>query len=392
MAATTATAVVVEPLPHPALRNQISRVPYLPGLDGLRAIAVSAVLVYHANHTWLTGGFLGVEVFFVISGYLITLLLLSEKERTGTVRLGQFWLRRARRLLPALFVMMASLAIYMALFNTRPMGQARGDLLAGSFYVSNWFQIWVGQSYTAAENFAPLRHLWSLAVEEQFYILLALLMVAVVRVRRPHRVLAVVAALGIVVPVALSNMVTDWQPSLEFNTFLRMPELFAGVLLAVWHRSRHRVGLGSTAGDALAGVGVAVLVGLFLLADYTPPWLLRGGYSLVAMVTAFTVAGLLQHGRVAAALAVRPLRWLGTISYSLYLVHWPAMSVLTRERTHRDGVALLAVLLTVSVLTAWVLHRVIERPIRQLRTAPLPTLSAGFAAAAVLTVVALVAL
>ena len=149
MAATTATAVVVEPLPHPALRNQISRVPYLPGLDGLRAIAVSAVLVYHANHNWLTGGFLGVEVFFVISGYLITLLLLSEKERTGTVRLGQFWLRRARRLLPALFVMMASLAIYMALFNTRPMGQARGDLLAGSFYVSNWFQIWVCLLYTS---------------------------------------------------------------------------------------------------------------------------------------------------------------------------------------------------------------------------------------------------
>jgi peptidoglycan/LPS O-acetylase OafA/YrhL len=141
------------------------------------------VLLYHANHTWLSGGFLGVEVFFVISGYLITLLLLSEKERTGRVRLGQFWMRRARRLLPALFVMMGSLAIYMSLFNTRPMGQARGDLLAGTFYNSNWFQIWVGQGYTASANFAPLRHLWSLAVEEQFYLVWPLVMVVLLRKR-----------------------------------------------------------------------------------------------------------------------------------------------------------------------------------------------------------------
>src|SRR4051812_3665230 len=163
--------------------QQIGRLPYLPGLDGLRAIAVVAVMIYHANHEWLSGGFLGVEVFFVISGYLITLLLLSEKERTGKVRLGQFWMRRARRLLPALFVMMGSLAIYMALFKQRPMGQARGDLLGGTFYVSNWYQIWVGQGYTAATSFAPLRHLWSLAVEEQFYLLWPLVMVVLLRKR-----------------------------------------------------------------------------------------------------------------------------------------------------------------------------------------------------------------
>ncbi|HQZ33927.1 MAG TPA: acyltransferase, partial [Ilumatobacteraceae bacterium] len=183
MAASTASVAVAQQLTHPTLRNQISRVPYLPGLDGLRAIAVIGVLVYHANHHWLSGGFLGVEVFFVISGYLITLLLLSEKERTGRVRLGKFWMRRARRLLPALFVMMGSLAIYMSLFNQRPMGQARGDLLGGTFYVSNWYQIWVGQGYTAATSFAPLRHLWSLAVEEQFYLVWPLVMVVLLRKR-----------------------------------------------------------------------------------------------------------------------------------------------------------------------------------------------------------------
>ncbi len=367
---------------------------YEPSLDGMRGICIAAVVLYHgaaqAGLTgWVRGGFIGVSVFFTLSGFLITSLLLREHSTTGGIRLSQFWSRRIRRLWPASFVVVTAV---IALSARGPLSATGADAIAATWNVTNWHVIAGGDAKLLQTIVGPLGPTWSLAVEEQFYILLALLMVAVVRVRRPHRVLAVVAALGIVVPVALSNMVTDWQPSLEFNTFLRMPELFAGVLLAVWHRSRHRVGLGSTAGDALAGVGVAVLVGLFLLADYTPPWLLRGGYSLVAMVTAFTVAGLLQHGRVAAALAVRPLRWLGTISYSLYLVHWPAMSVLTRERTHRDGVALLAVLLTVSVLTAWVLHRVIERPIRQLRTAPLPTLSAGFAAAAVLTVVALVAL
>ena len=110
---------VAEEPTHPALRTQVNRVPYLPGLDGLRAIAVVGVMLYHADHRWLTGGFLGVEVFFVISGYLITMLLLSEKERTGKVSLRQFWLRRARRLLPALYVMMASLAVYMAFFRQR---------------------------------------------------------------------------------------------------------------------------------------------------------------------------------------------------------------------------------------------------------------------------------
>src|SRR4026209_2604342 len=151
--------------------RQLSRVPYLPCLDGMRAIAVVAVMLYHANHTWLSGGFLGVEVFFVISGYLITLLLIGEHERTGRIRLGQFWLRRFRRLLPAVLAMMGAVAVYMALFNRSPQGRTRGDFLGGIFYVSNWYQIFVGQGYTSNEAFVPFRHLWSLGVEEQFYLI-----------------------------------------------------------------------------------------------------------------------------------------------------------------------------------------------------------------------------
>ena len=170
----------------PASRRQIDRLPYLPGLDGLRAVAVVAVMIYHANHKWLSGGFLGVEVFFVISGYLITLLLIGEYDRDGHIRLAQFWKRRFRRLLPPLFVVLAGLAVFMAAFRRTPMGRTRGDFAGGLFYVSNWYQIIVGQGYTANEAFVPLRHLWSLAVEEQFYLIWPLVMVAVL-IRRSGR-------------------------------------------------------------------------------------------------------------------------------------------------------------------------------------------------------------
>ena len=127
----------------------MSAVPYLPGLDGMRALAVVAVMVYHANSAWLPGGFLGVEVFFVISGYLITLLLIGEHERTGTVSLRDFYVRRARRLLPALFTLLIGITVYTALLRRDALGQLRGDVIAALAYVSNWYQIWVGQGYTA---------------------------------------------------------------------------------------------------------------------------------------------------------------------------------------------------------------------------------------------------
>ena len=172
------------PLEWTPNKPAISRVPYLPGLDGMRALAVVAVMVYHANSSWLPGGFLGVEVFFLISGYLITLLLIGEHERTGRVHLRGFWVRRAKRLLPALFTMLIGVTIYTALFNSDALGQLRGDVLAGLTYVSNWYMIWVGQGYTAAGDFAPLRHLWSLAVEEQFYLVWPIVMVGLMRLGR----------------------------------------------------------------------------------------------------------------------------------------------------------------------------------------------------------------
>ena len=189
----------------------ISRVPYMPGLDGMRAIAVVTVMIYHANSTWLKGGFLGVEVFFVISGYLITLLLISEHERDHTVDMKQFWIRRARRLLPALFVMLFLLTLWTALFERSTLGKLRGDIVAALAYGSNWYQVYTGQGYAAANDFAPLRHLWSLAVEEQFYLIWPIVMVLLLRVG--SRGIAnlsrwlVAAAIGITVLVAARSTV-----------------------------------------------------------------------------------------------------------------------------------------------------------------------------------------
>ncbi|MFZ4721437.1 MAG: acyltransferase family protein, partial [Ilumatobacteraceae bacterium] len=368
------TLDVAEHHTHPVMRNQISRVPYLPGLDGLRALAVIGVMVYHANHEWLTGGFLGVEMFFVISGYLITLLLVAEKERTGRVSVRQFWMRRARRLLPALYTMMGALAIYMVFFEPRPMGATRGDFVAGLLYVSNWFQIFVGQSYTAAEAFSPLRHLWSLAVEEQFYLVWPLVMALVLR-RRKERLPSVApwffaASVFITLTTAamyvsgtiylgadasgapacgpgdsngylqLLGRCINVNEALYLNTFSRAGGLLLGAAFAlVWRPVAIMRGPLKGRGRRVDAIALLALVGLALMmnrrflfdtADSSyDPWLYRGGLFLVGLCTVATIAAA-THRRswIGRLLGVRPLHWVGTRSYGLYLFHWPIYQII----------------------------------------------------------------
>jgi len=382
------------PTGTPALAATSALSAYEPSLDGMRGVCIAAVVLYHGCAQaglvgWVRGGFIGVSVFFTLSGFLITSLLLREHSATGHIQLSQFWARRLRRLWPAAFVVVAAV---IALSVAGPLAARSSDTVAATWNVTNWHVIVGGQSNLLQTIVGPLGPTWSLAVEEQFYVVLALLLVVVLRLQRSNTWLTLAAGTGVIVPVVLSNVVTDWQPSLEFNTVLRMPEMFVGVLLAVWHRSGRRQLKSTSVGDVLAGGGLAALVGLFLLADYSPPWLLRGGYTLVALLTALTIVGLLQHGRVATAASSQPLRTMGVVSYSLYLVHWPVMSVLTRDRTGLHGISLLATLLVVSVSVAWALHVCVERPVRRLDTAPLPTIAAGLVGAVLLTVVSLVTL
>jgi peptidoglycan/LPS O-acetylase OafA/YrhL len=385
---------------------QISRVPYLPGLDGLRALAVVAVIVYHANKEWLHGGFLGVEVFFVISGYLITLLLIGEHERHGDINLRQFWLRRFRRLLPALFVMMGLLAIYLAVGFTRARGQVRGDFLGGIFYGSNWYQIWVGQGYTAANAFVPLRHLWSLAVEEQFYLIWPLVMIAILRGGRERLPRVALWLFGIAVAVTIAvavlfhpgDMATECGPdatagywniagrcistndALYLSTFTRSTGLLLGAAFAmVWRPMaimrgplRRRSGMLDLVG--VVGIGlVAVMTWKIFLSDFGrdfgvrfDPWLFRGGLFFTGVATLMMIAAVTHRdSRLGRLLGNPVINWVGTRSYGLYLYHWPIFQIIRREAGAALSLGEFVGAMVIAGALTEASYRLVETPIRK---------------------------
>ncbi len=384
-------------------RAQISKVPYLPGLDGMRALAVVAVMVYHANSQWLRGGFIGVEVFFVISGYLITLLLIAEHEKSGEVDMRHFWVRRFRRLLPALYVMMFALTVWTALFERDALGQLRGDVIAGLTYVSNWYQIFIGAGYSAGNDFAPLRHLWSLAVEEQFYLIWPIVMVALLRkgsrriadLSRYLFVAAVVVAIGVAVlyyPGPISSNPTDtpdayWEiggrfiskaDALYLSTISRSSGLLLGASLAmIWRPVAVMRGPLRTKGrifDLLALVGFAVLALMSWKVGFidtsgenrADPWLFRGGFFVSAMATLLMIMAVTHRGSIAGRVLSGPvLLWIGTRSYGLYLYHWPIYQVVrntagTKLKFHEFVLCMVA-----TAVVTELSYRYIETPIRK---------------------------
>ncbi|MCU1386986.1 MAG: putative acyltransferase, partial [Ilumatobacteraceae bacterium] len=376
----------------------------MPGLDGLRALAVVAVMVYHADHAWLSGGFLGVEVFFVISGYLITLLLIAEHERTDKVNLVQFWKRRFRRLLPALFVMMGVLGVYLAVWYRRPQGRTRGDFLGGIFYGSNWYQIVVGQSYTASEAFAPLRHLWSLAVEEQFYLVWPIIMVVILRRGRDRLpkvalwLTGISAAIAIAVGVLfVSGDVADEcggggngyatlfgrcfniNDALYLGTFTRAGGLLLGAAFAmVWRPLALLRGPMRSKGrllDVFALLGVAALALLTFKLSLSgsgssfgsryDPWLFRGGFFVTGLATLAIIAAVVHRRSFAGRILGNPLlAWIGTRSYGLYLYHWPIYQIIRKfagvPLTWKQFVLAMAITVPVTELS----YRLVETPIR----------------------------
>ncbi len=381
------------------VRAHISRVPYLPGLDGMRAIAVVAVMIYHANSSWLPGGFLGVEMFFVISGYLITLLLIAERERTYRISLVDFWLRRARRLLPAMFLLMGLLTVWTALFERDALGQLRGDVLAGFFYVSNWYQVWVGLGYTAAGDFAPLRHLWSLAVEEQFYLVWPLVMVAFLGRTGTRRVAnfsrwLFVGAIGITILVGLAyhpGVVGEpevtpeayWNiagrpisklDTLYLSTVARAGGLLLGAGFAmVWRPFAILRGPLRERGRTFDVVAVLAFVGLGLMfwnihlvdPSGADGRLFRGGLFVVGVFTLLIIAAVTHQGAAAnRLLGGRVLIWIGTRSYGLYLFHWPIYQIIRNVagnslRLHEFLLAMIP-----TVIITELSYRFVETPIR----------------------------
>jgi peptidoglycan/LPS O-acetylase OafA/YrhL len=353
----------------------VTRTRYVPGLDGVRALAVAGVLAYHAGVGWSGGGLLGVDVFFVLSGYLITTLLVGEQEGTGRVSLRRFWGRRARRLLPALFLALAGVAVYgRFLPGVDSLHQLRGDALATLGYFANWHYVLAGQSYFAHYGApSPLLHTWSLAVEEQFYVIWPIVAVLALR-RGGKRGLAVVAGTGVLASAGLTAglFVTGAGVSrLYYGTDVRAQELMVGCLLAVALPAlarrvdgRSRVPRRVVLAAGLAGAG---FLGWALHAvSGDGPFLYEGGFLAVATATAALVAlvALLPRSAPARVLSLPPVRYVGRISYGLYLYHWPIFLALDHAHTGLAGLSLLAVRLGSTALVSVASFHLIEEPIR----------------------------
>jgi len=345
---------------------------HIRALDGVRGAAVAAVLLFHAGH--LTGGWLGVDLFFVLSGFLITALLLEERATRRSISLPGFWSRRARRLLPALFLVLGGVAVY-ALVWAAPgdLARIRADGLATLGYVANWHQIARGHPYWDLFHAAsPLQHTWSLAIEEQFYLVWPLVVVGVLAWRRSVRAVLVVALLG--AASSFLTMVALYRPGADpqrvyLGTDTRASSILLGAALAAlvasggWAARRAPrlvvevvgllgVGTLAWAWASLSGTSPAVYEGLLLACS-------AAGVAVVA------AAAHPRRGVVAGALSWRPLCLLGVISYGVYLWHWPVYLVLDGPRTGLSTWPLTGLRVAVTLAIATVSYRLVEAPIRR---------------------------
>jgi peptidoglycan/LPS O-acetylase OafA/YrhL len=346
---------------------------YQPSIDGLRAVSVLAVILYHAELSWIPGGFLGVEVFFVVSGFLITALLVEERFHTGSVSLRGFWTRRARRLLPALYVLLLVVPAMMLVFYRDAAGRLGGDVVAALFYVSNWWQILLQESYFAQAGRPPvLRHLWSLAVEEQFYILFPAFFVWLLSRHgrdRTRNVLIGVAVASAIWMAVLYEPYTD--PSrVYFGTDTRLSGLLLGAALAVvWTPWRTKATASRAAGPVLDAVGacaLVVLVWFFWRVNEFDPFVYRGGFLLLDVCCVVLIAVLVHpSARLSRLLALPPLVWIGVRSYSIYLWHWPIFMV-TRPELDLPfgGLPVLVIRVGLTLVAAELSYRFVEQPIR----------------------------
>ncbi|MHB1234550.1 MAG: acyltransferase family protein [Microbacteriaceae bacterium] len=348
----------------------------IPGLDGLRAIAVILVMLYHLVPGQLPGGYIGVDVFFVLSGFLITTLLLEEKADTGRIDLRAFWRRRARRLLPALAVLIPVCSTLAWL--------AGGDVLVGLgrqvvgalTFSSNWLAIGADNSYFSQAMPDLFRNLWSLSVEEQFYLVWPLVVLALLLIpsRRVRLILILaVAAVSATVMGLLYSPTTD-ATRVYFGTDTHSFGLAAGAALAVLVRSPggNRSGGPSRAAPSWSIAGIAAVAGLVAVAVLLPvnsPVTYRGGLVLVSMLTAVAIGGCLgAESLLGRILDTRVLRWVGRRSYGLYLWHWPVYVLLSGAipglaRTGETGWLLGAGAFAVTVVVVAASYRFIEQPI-----------------------------
>ena len=376
--------------------------PHQPALDGIRAIAVMLVVLFHAGLPFVPAGYLGVSVFFTLSGYLITSLLLVEHARTGTVRLGAFYGRRVKRLLPASTLCIAGVVVARQLGAFADVTDLRSDVVGAVLQVFNWVQLGGSGSYGDLFGSAtsPLDHYWSLAIEEQFYWLWPMVVLGVARLVqrrgertpafRTRRRLTVLLTLTTIVMSVVAMAIAEFAgpDAAYWATPARLPEILVGAWLAVVLHHRH---VPSNAARLALPSLVAILAASALLpSDHGPAY--DGWLPLFAVLSAVLIYSMQADGRVRRILSMRPLVTIGTISYGVYLFHWPVFVVLRERGWTLTEAPHLAGAVAITVALALVSYTVVERPVRRATWPTLPTLRmAGMATAAVLASAVLVA-
>lgn len=365
------------------------RIAYQPALDGVRAVAVAMVLLFHGGVGWMGGGYIGVSVFFTLSGYLITSLLLAESNATGSVRVGAFLARRARRLLPASVACIVGVGLCSRFGLLDGVANLERDMLGAAFQVQNWVLLASGNSYTeilarVSGQRSPLEHYWSLAIEEQFYWMWPAVF-GWLATRHRDRLTRRLTGLTVAAMVAAPVIGIVWGPDAAyFATPARLAEILLGAWLAVVLSGRSLGG--SWAHAAPVALGALVLAAVMLPADGGPMY--RGGLPLVGVASVLLITALQVPGPVRRLLELRPLVYLGLISYGVYLFHWPIYVILDEARTSLSGLPLLGLRLAATGVVAVLSFFLIERPIRHANWRPRPTLIGSLVATMAVAVAA----
>ena len=348
------------------------RLPYVGALDGIRAFSVVAVMLFHAGNSHVPGGFLGVDIFFVLSGFLITSLLVREEMMSSTVAILAFWGRRVRRLAPALLMVLVVTAIFVAYVATPGLFPTfRGDSWSSLGYVMNWRLILAKTSYW--RNGLPssaLTHLWSLAIEEQFYVVWPMLVWGLYRLGRGFRTLAMASLMGAVASAVWMAVLFQHHVSINrlyYGTDTHVSGLLLGAALAcVLARPRTLSRIRQHSLSLASGVAVVSLALCVFLVKGTSPWLYRGGFSVIALAVIVVLADIHFNPRrpVARLLSIAPLRFIGRISYGLYLWHYPIFLWLNGERSGLHSISLLVARFVVTFVVASASYYFVEQPIR----------------------------
>ena len=346
----------------------------IPGLDGLRAMAVAAVLFFHLQMEYASGGFLGVSLFFTLSGYLITRLLLEEHRSSGTIALRHFWARRLRRLMPAALVVLSGVTIVALSSDIFQAATLRGDLWAALGYVANWRSMTASTSY--ADLFvatpSPLLHFWSLAIEEQFYFIFPIILLALLG-RNRRRWIAFVGLSLLWVGSVAASFVGASDNVVYYGTHTRAAELLTGSLVALVlsHRAKGGIPISEMSQrvrytwNALTVATLAFVIALIITVETGDRWLYQGGLAAFSFVSALLVVGIQIPGPLQWLAERRPVVAVGQMSYGLYLFHWPIFLIMNEDRTGLSGIDLHVLRIAVTVLISIVVVQLIENPIRR---------------------------